>query len=305
MQKQFAPKISIVTPSYNQGEFLEDTICSVLDQGYPNLEYIVIDGGSTDQSVEIIKKYEKHLKYWVSESDRGQTHAINKGFQHASGDVYAYLNSDDQYVAGILRVVAEDYSQMDDRFRFWKAYVVETFNAEGPIDTVYPNQDCRLTTWLSTSFGLLQPGVFWAQQLYESVNGFDEQLHYVFDRNFFMQLLKQGYTYATSQDIVAANYRIHEDAKTQKYNDRFQQEYRACDRAFKKSYPWMKRMPLGYRTRKSMAKGLLADANRAGIGRRSRVENLCKSLLNHPPVIFSRVFWKVVRHLPYPDAYVR
>ena len=81
------PRISVVTPSYNQGEFIEETIRSVLLQGYPNLEYIIIDGGSTDNSVEIIKKYEPWLTYWVSEKDRGQSHAINKGFKHAAGEI--------------------------------------------------------------------------------------------------------------------------------------------------------------------------------------------------------------------------
>jgi glycosyltransferase involved in cell wall biosynthesis len=91
------PKISIVTPSFNQGMFLEKTILSVLEQGYPNLEYIIIDGGSSDNSVEIIKKYEKHLAYWESEPDQGQSHAINKGFERATGEIFGWLNSDDWY----------------------------------------------------------------------------------------------------------------------------------------------------------------------------------------------------------------
>ncbi len=103
------PRISIVTPSYNQGQFIEETIRSVLLQGYPDLEYIVIDGGSTDQSVEIIRKYERWLTYWVSEKDRGQAHAINKGFTKASGSIGAYLNSDDWYTEGAFGFVGNSF----------------------------------------------------------------------------------------------------------------------------------------------------------------------------------------------------
>lgn len=108
------PKISIVTPSFNQGKYLEDTILSIISQNYPNLEYIIIDGGSTDNSVEVIKKYEHYLKYWVSKPDNGQYHAINKGFSIASGEILAWLNSDDKYTPWTFQIIAEVFSTFSE-----------------------------------------------------------------------------------------------------------------------------------------------------------------------------------------------
>src|SRR5882757_342896 len=108
------PRISIITPSYNQAAYIEQTICSVLGQGYSNLEYIIIDGGSTDGSVDIIRKYENRLAYWVSEKDRGQTHAINKGLERATGEIIGYLNSDDYYLDGALAGIADVFGRHPD-----------------------------------------------------------------------------------------------------------------------------------------------------------------------------------------------
>lgn len=106
------PKISIITPNFNYGHFLEETILSVISQGYPNLEYIIVDGGSTDNSIEIIKKYATHLTYWVSEPDAGVYDAINKGFKKATGDIMGYLNSDDLYLPWCLHTVADVFSTL-------------------------------------------------------------------------------------------------------------------------------------------------------------------------------------------------
>ena len=119
------PKISIVTPSYNQAEFLERTILSVLNQNYPNLEYIIIDGGSTDSSAEIIKKYERYLTYWVSEPDDGQADAINKGFAKATGDILAWLNSDDLYLPGALLKVKESFQNAGIAFLYGHSILVD------------------------------------------------------------------------------------------------------------------------------------------------------------------------------------
>ena len=111
------PKISIVTPSYNQGQFIEETILSVLDQDYPDLEYLIIDGGSTDNTIDIIRKYSKHLTYWVSEPDRGQSHAINKGFAICTGEIFNWLNSDDLLLNNALSSVAEAYCSSEAEYK--------------------------------------------------------------------------------------------------------------------------------------------------------------------------------------------
>ena len=104
-------RISLITPSFNQGEYLEQTIDSVLSQNYPNVEYIIMDGGSTDNSVQIIKKHEKHLKYWVSEPDKGQSDAINKGLKLVTGDVFNWLCSDDYLENGALKLIGERFNE--------------------------------------------------------------------------------------------------------------------------------------------------------------------------------------------------
>jgi glycosyltransferase involved in cell wall biosynthesis len=165
------PKISIVTPSYNQGKYLEQTIQSVLSQGYPNLEYIVIDGGSNDNSTAIIKQYEKQLSYWVSEKDKGQYHAIQKGFEMSSGEIMAYINSDDVLTAGALFTVAQifsDYSKVQ-----WLSGLPNHIDEMGRIIDVKPLPKWNRYKYLNGDFKYIQQeGTFWRRNLWQKAGGY-------------------------------------------------------------------------------------------------------------------------------------
>jgi glycosyltransferase involved in cell wall biosynthesis len=225
------PRITVVTPSLNQGAFIEQTLRSVLDQRYPNLEYIVIDGGSTDGTVDIIRRYESRISYWVSERDHGQADAINKGFAVGTGEICAFLNSDDIYEPGALERVAADFGQADRRC--WHAYPVQDFNADGMLDLRLPagggkspvnatleerNQSANeLRSWVAGRTGLHQPGTFWRREQWDAVGGLDDRYHYAFDRHFFMKLVSAGYPLITHGGPPIARFRVHDDSKTGQY----------------------------------------------------------------------------------------
>jgi glycosyltransferase involved in cell wall biosynthesis len=194
------PRITIVTPTYNQGAFLEETIRSVLLQDYPNLEYFVIDGGSTDRSVEIIKKYEKWLAGWVSEKDNGQSHAINKGFARASGDWLGWINSDDCYapsaISNLLSSALDENADLviGESIHFGK-------KLRRPMKwTTLPK---ALDPEIYARIGMIvQPTAIWQRSLFEACGPMNEMLHYTLDWEFFIKCSKTAKA-AFCEDIVA------------------------------------------------------------------------------------------------------
>ncbi len=205
------PKISIVTPSYNQGEYLEQTIKSVLDQNYPNLEYIIMDGGSTDNSVEIIKKYEGHLTYWQSKPDGGQSSAINEGFRHATGEIYAWLNSDDQYIENALLTVGKYFSRNKDCM--WCAGTGVSINSKGKVlSKIVPNKLDFKTLCQWKDNGILQPSVFFRNNIWEKIDGLNCELENAMDFDLWLKFTR--FSKGTIIDKVLSRALYHKNMKT-------------------------------------------------------------------------------------------
>ncbi len=182
------PRITVVTPSYNQAGTLEETIRSVVLQNYPNLEYLVIDGGSTDGSEDIIRKYEQAITYWVSEKDRGQSHAINKGWQRATGELITWLNSDDYLVEGTLEQVAHVYRQQQGKTTgliYGRANII---NPRGELlRTVGEPFDLAFS--LKNLIDLFpQPSVFVTKESLDQTGLVDEEMHYAMDFDLFLRI---------------------------------------------------------------------------------------------------------------------
>jgi len=204
------PRISIVTPSYNQGQYLAETIESILNQDYPNLELIIIDGGSTDDSVEVIKRYESHLAYWVSEKDSGQSEAINKGLRRATGDLFNWINSDDILFPGALWRMAEAHARHPEAELLigWGA----RSDAEGSITRVtVPPRRCSMSP-LNWSFFIYQQAVFIATAAIKRVGGMREDLPLIMDTDLYYRLFRDGCRYVRVNALIGM-IREHEEAK--------------------------------------------------------------------------------------------
>lgn len=220
------PKISIITPSYNQGNYIEETIRSVLLQSYPNLEYIVVDGGSTDDTVKILKRYQAEISTCISEPDNGQSHALNKGFRLASGEILAWLNSDDQYFPDTLREVAMAFDSQSTDIVVGGCQTIKNYSRipvtsyHSPIlpmnqVTILPYEKILdfQGSWMKGNF-FFQPEVFWTKQIWDKVgNRVDENLHFAMEYEFFLRLAKAKARVLHIPKNLAV-FRIHNRQKT-------------------------------------------------------------------------------------------
>ncbi|GEM_PF-625761 len=205
-------RISVITPSFNQGKFIQATLDSILKQDYPHVEHIVMDGGSTDETVDILKNVQDSRLKWTSERDNGQSDAINKGLHVASGDILAYLNSDDIYLDGTLAFVA-DYFQTHPEVDFIYGDCL-TIDTEGKIlPVVLKTQSFNLRDALTMRMRWAQPAFFWRREVTAHIGLFDETFHYLMDQDYWLRMVLADY----KPDYIPRNmaaFRFHGGSKT-------------------------------------------------------------------------------------------
>jgi len=222
------PKISVITPCFNSGAYLEETIRSVLMQGYPNLEYMIVDGGSTDNSVEIIKKYEHSIACWVSEADQGQSQAINKGFGSATGDIIAWLNADDIYLPGALFQVADTFMRYkvewivgitlvtDNNLKISHRFIPCVNSGSWRKKDYIPMKWLDFVMTHRSGTALPQPSSFWSKKAISTSGGIDETFHYAMDHDLYGRMARSGYRPRLIPQSLAC-FRTHKEQKTSEF----------------------------------------------------------------------------------------
>ena len=224
------PKISIITPSLNQGKFLEETILSVLNQNYPNLEYVIIDGGSTDNSVAIIKRYQKHLTYWISEQDNGQADAINKGFEKTTGDIINWINSDDLLAAGSLNSLTKEIRKNPNADFYFGDYLIIDKNGRELFSRKTPPYNFN-TLFYGRQLSS-QPAVFFKRNILESIGYLDESLDFCMDTEFWIRAAQMGAKFHQIKSLLGIS-RMHGESKTTRMQKILHEEHKMVVRRYK------------------------------------------------------------------------
>ena len=204
-----SPKISIITPSYKQGRFIEETIRSIIDQTYKNFEIIIIDGGSTDETISVIKKYESYISHWVSEKDSGQSEAINKGLKVATGEIVTWLNSDDYYQPNTLEIIASQFAANPDISIIHGKSVF--FGEKRKDEIIGLDEDIPLYEYLPF-MRFPQPSSFYRKTVFDSVS-ITNNLHYAMDFELLVKALLLGFKIKRVDNILS-HYRIHSSSKS-------------------------------------------------------------------------------------------
>ena len=206
------PLVSIVTPSFNQSQYLEQTILSVLQQDYPAIEYIIIDGGSTDGSVDIIRRYEDRLAYWVSEPDKGQSHALNKGFAKTTGEILAWQNADDFYEPGAIATAITAYKRHPGSIIAGHGWFLDETTGDRWLKRPYGITFANMVKFWEGKWSWIVPAILFPRKAYLESGGFDENLHYVMDHDLFCRLL-QRCSVVYVKDLLAT-FRLHPESKS-------------------------------------------------------------------------------------------
>lgn len=294
------PRISIVTPSYNQAAFIEETIRSVLLQGYPDLEYIIMDGGSTDGTLEVIHRYEPWLTHWVSEHDRGQSDAINKGWRHATGQIVAWLNSDDVYTQGAFSAVAPRFCDGESVGLVFGH--VNEFQEPGGLWC--KTMRSRHTTLEEMLFDppICQPGAFINRKCLSEMGELDTELHYCFDYDLWLRIAQHWEIIPI--DITIARYRLWSGSKTVAEPDRFYPEFGAIVARAVKDLPDRLRLQRPRLEAWSLVRQAILDStDRDG----STTTYLLSSAKSQYPALSAdeRFLEGIVRWLPHTPRYLR
>ena len=278
-------KISIVTPSYNQGHFIEETIKSVLDQQYSNLEYIIIDGGSTDNTVEIIKKYERHLKFWVSEKDSGQANAVNKGLKCCTGEIFNWLNSDDYLESGALQKIATAFEEDNIQMVAGRVRIFETETVE-----MVQNQNLSaqgLMGW-EKDVKFVQPGVWLRRELVSKCGGIDETFHYAFDWDLYIRYLYHFPVVEEVEDLLV-HFRLHNQSKTVSLADRFNTEEHCIIKKISRLKEFINlHRVCNYKIEKTNWTKLLTEESRNSNNLALKIWNVLQAMPAHPRTAFTR-----------------